>query len=98
MLVARDKSATRSIYDARIGGGFPEGESPPCGGDACKAGTSGAPSLSGAGSATLQGPGNRHPSRHCPKGSRKVRRAGKSHCVKKRKRGQHRKRRHGGTA
>jgi hypothetical protein len=96
MLVARDKSATPSIYDARVGGGFPEGESALCTGEACKASPSGALSLSGAGSAAFQGPGNHHSSSHCPKGSRKVRHAGKSHCMKKRKRGRHRKHRQAG--
>jgi hypothetical protein len=35
-LVPRDKDDFLDIYDARVGGGFDEGESAPCAGEACK--------------------------------------------------------------
>ncbi len=82
-----DLDSTFDLYDARIGGGFPEPPAPPpgCVGDACQP-----PPLSlndpTPASAGFQGPGNpsaRKAKARCPKGARKVKaRAGKSRCVK----------------
>ncbi len=84
-----DLDSTFDLYDARIGGGFPEPPPPPpgCVGDACQP-----PPLSlndpTPASAGFQGPGNpsaRKPKARCPKGARKVKaRGGKSRCVKQR--------------
>jgi hypothetical protein len=91
------------LYDARIGGGFPEPPPPPpgCAGDACQpaplALNDPTPSSSG-----FQGPGSpsaRKGKPRCPQGKRRVKtRGGKSRCVKKqrkKKRGTNAKRRAG---
>ena len=87
-LTGWDIDNTYDIYDARVGGGFPEPLPPPpsCQGDACQP----APQVLNdptPSSATAQGPGNEKPKRKppCPKGKHRVKAAnGKSHCVKKR--------------
>jgi hypothetical protein len=84
-LLPTDWDATPSIYDARIGGGFAEASPSECQGDACKGRVDSPPSLPSAGSEGLQGSGNRAKVRRCPKGKRKVRRAGKVRCVKRAK-------------
>lgn len=73
------------LYDARIGGGFPE--PPPridCEGEACQ-GPPVAPEFPTPASSAYSGPANPHQAkgRRCPKGKRKVRRGGKVRCVKK---------------
>ncbi len=69
-LLGWDSDGNYDLYDARIGGGFPE---PPataecCCGEACRSGASPAPPPSGTGSAGFQGPVNpvshRHRRRH----------------------------------
>jgi hypothetical protein len=88
ILLPRDMSETASIYDARIGGGFPEGESTACEGEACRQQGSPPPSLPSAGSETFHSGGNT--GRSCPKARHKLRRAGRQgRCTK-----QHRHRRH----
>ncbi len=84
-----DLDSTFDLYDARIGGGFPEPPPPPpgCVGDACQP-----PPLSlndpTPASAGFQGPGDpsaRKAKARCPKGARRVKaRGGKSRCVKQR--------------
>jgi hypothetical protein len=82
-LVPRDLSTVSSIYDARTGGGFPEGgQLPPCQGDACQGAAGAAPSLATPGSAALQGTGNQKP-KSCKKNERRAKRNGKVRCVKK---------------
>jgi hypothetical protein len=83
VLLPADWDATPSIYDARIGGGFAEASSSECPGDACKGRIDSPPNLPSAGSEGLVSPGNRAKVRRCPKGKRKVRRAGKVRCVKR---------------
>lgn len=87
-LSAWDVGSDYDIYDARIGGGFPEPPpvAPSCIGDACQP----APiSLNDPtpGSAAVSGPGDgtaRKPQARCAKGKRRVKaRNGKSRCVKK---------------
>lgn len=81
------------VYDARVGGGFPQPPPPPpsCEGEACQ-GTPSPPNDPTPASSTFQGAGNvaEEPARGrkpCPKG--KVRRKGR--CVKKHKSSKHRK-------
>ncbi len=85
-LVGSDTNGTIDLYDARVGGGFPEAARPASCGDAeaCQGPTSGGGNQSplGPGSASFSGPGDQvsPPKRpRCPKG--KVRRGGR--CVKK---------------
>jgi len=90
-LVGWDKDNGVDIYDARVGGGFPEPPTQPpgCEGEACRGAGSAVPVSAGAGTAAFDGPGNavarRPPTRRrCPKGKRRVRRGGKVRCVKRR--------------
>jgi hypothetical protein len=91
-LVGRDPGSI-DLYDARVGGGFPEPPTPiPCNGDACQVlpASPGDPTLT----TLLSGPGNppeRYgkygPRRRCPKGKRlkRVRRNGRAvkRCVRR---------------
>lgn len=76
------------LYDARVGGGFPEPPAPPpgCLGDACQPAPRTLDDPTPASSA-LSGPGNPRvgkPRGRCPKGKRRVKtRSGKSRCVKR---------------
>jgi hypothetical protein len=90
LLVGDDKDTTISIYDARVGGGFPEpvaGER--CQGEACRGELAPAPSLPSPSSPALVKSGNiaRH---SCPKGKHRVRRHGKARCSRKRHHRRHR--------
>jgi hypothetical protein len=86
LLLLSDLEETPSIYDARVGGGFAEELQPPPGAPPL----SPAPGLSTPGSLPSKESGNVKPRKHCPKGSKKVRRHGKVRCVKKK----HHKRHH----
>jgi hypothetical protein len=79
------------IYDARIGGGFPlpPDPKPPCEGEACQSPPA-PPQASAPSSSAFSGPGNPKP--RCPKGKRRVRRAGKVRCLKPKKGKQRRRR------
>jgi NHL repeat len=87
-LVGWDVDNNVDIYDARVGGGFPEppAQPPSCEGEACRNGGSSPLNIEGAGTAVFEGPTNPTPTFKCKKG--RVRRHGK--CVKKKK--HHRKR------
>jgi hypothetical protein len=91
-LVGWDTDIVGDIYNARIGGGFPE--PPPAGvpcdlnSGACEGAPSTAPPVTGAGSAAFRGPGNEQAKstpRRCPRGKRKVSRNGRTRCVARRK-------------
>jgi hypothetical protein len=87
-LVGRDSDQAIDIYDARIGGGFPEEPPPPppCQGDACQDEAPLAPAASIPGSTIVTGAEKRKPHRFrkgCPKGEKRVRKHGKATCVKK---------------
>ncbi|HVT00298.1 MAG TPA: hypothetical protein VHE08_07270 [Solirubrobacterales bacterium] len=89
-LLAGDPSTTASIYDARVGGGFPEAAEPEaCQGEACRGELTPAPSLLSPSSPVLGRSGN-VTNRHCPKGKHKARHHGKTRCVARK----HRHRRH----
>jgi hypothetical protein len=74
------------LYDARIGGGFPQPESKvPCEGEACQSPPP-PPRLPTPASRSYKGLGNpNHAKKRCPQGQAKVRKAGKTHCVAKKK-------------
>jgi hypothetical protein len=92
-LVSADGDSTPSIYDARVGGGFPEEQSAECQGEGCRPQLTPAPSLP-TGNTPVQGPGENVKPHRCGKGKRKVMRAGKTRCVKKKHRGHSRHRHH----
>jgi hypothetical protein len=89
LLVPQDRDNTPSIYDARVDGGFPEVSPPPaCQADSCQGPPGAQPGSLQLASSDLQGSGNVRPGRSCPKGRRKIRKAGKAHCASSR--GKHR--------
>ncbi len=77
----------RRVYDARIGGGieFPP-PPPPCPLEVCQGTPKGAPEEAAPGTRAFSGPSNVQEApqqKRCGKGKRKVRRAGKTRCVKR---------------
>jgi len=79
------------VYDARVGGGFPSppAPQPECEGETCRH-PPGAPELTTPATSSFRGAGDptpvaRRPRPRCPKGKRRVSRAGKSRCAPKRK-------------
>lgn len=93
ILLPADAEETPSIYDARVGGGFPEPVADECVGEGCRPGLTPAPPLSSPAPAAIGASDNVKPKKQkrCPKGKRKVHRGGKVVCVKKNKNGKHRK-------
>lgn len=90
-LVPADEDERFDVYDARIGGGFPPPPAPPaiCAGEACRPAQA-APQVVSPASAGFVGEGNVKGERKpCPKGKHRVRRHGRTRCVKK-ARGRHR--------
>jgi NHL repeat len=89
-LVAQDKGLI-DIYDARVSGGFPPPPEPPapCEGDACASPTAPpndpTPASAGFRGAENPKPQGTSPRKACPKGKRKIRRAGKQRCVQQKK-------------
>jgi DNA-binding beta-propeller fold protein YncE len=85
-LVGQDPGSI-DLYDARVNGGFPEPvQKLPCEGEACQSAPP-APAFPAPGSATYDGPGDIREAgrrKRCPKGKRRVKKAGKVRCVKKR--------------
>ena len=91
-LVGSDAAGT-SIYDAKVGGGFPEPPPPPdCTADACRPQVNPAPVLpvpavpAPPGADDQVSPAR---SKNCPKGKRKVKKNGKVRCVKKKQHKKH---------
>lgn len=86
-LTGDDPSGTVSIYDARVNGGFApsSGAAGECLGEACQPAAT-APQDPALASSTFHGKGNLSEEgkvkSRCPKGKRRVRRAGKARCVK----------------
>lgn len=87
-LMALDGDKQTDVYDARVGGGFPEPALPPpaCEGDACQPAaavpndpTPGSSSFLGSTSPSLRSTVGKR----CQKGERKVKRRGKTRCVEK---------------
>jgi DNA-binding beta-propeller fold protein YncE len=85
------------IYDARVGGGFPTppDPQPECEGEACQ-NPAPAPNDPTPSSAAFRGPGDpsraKPRGRSCPQGKRRVRRAGKSRCLKPQRKPSHQRR------
>jgi hypothetical protein len=83
LLLPADENETPSIYDARVGGGFPEPAEAECQGEGCRPQLAPPPPLPAA-QTPVQGEGdNFKPPRRCRKGQHKVKRGGKTRCVKK---------------
>jgi hypothetical protein len=81
-LTPGDTDANADIYDARVGGGFPEPAVPtPCAGDGCRGPLAQAPAAGSAATSTFSGPGNPGARPHCARG--KTRRHNR--CVKKKR-------------
>ena len=90
-LIASDYGLN-DVYDARVGGGFPIPESPSdCEGETCQSPPPPPAEVTPA-SGAYKGPGNVEKSKQkrCRKGTRKVRRGGKTRCVRKAKNRQRR--------
>jgi hypothetical protein len=88
LLSADDPDETPSIYDARVGGGFPHSAGPPteCLGEACQPAAK-APSAVTPASSIFRGTGNvKKGAKRCPKGKHSKRVRGKTRCVKRRTR------------
>jgi hypothetical protein len=88
-LVGADTDALIDLYDARVGGGFPELEVPRgCTGDACQGPASSPPVLNRPGTSPILGQGNTKPvkrgkPKRCRRGLVRKRVKGKVRCVKK---------------
>jgi hypothetical protein len=92
LLLGVDADKTASIYDARVGGGFAESSPANCEGEGCRPQLSPPPSQPDT-ATPVRGAGDNFKNRRCPKGKRKVKRAGKIRCVKKKHhRGHHKQR------
>jgi len=92
LLTGSDADETPSIYDARVGGGFPPPTSVEgCQGEGCRPNLSSPPALAAAG--MLSGESG-NVSRRCPQGRKKVKRSGRTVCSKKKKRHGAKHRRH----
>jgi hypothetical protein len=91
LLTGADTDETPSIYDARVGGGFPEVGVDPCQkAQICKPNVTPPPALPNPASGAVGASGNLSPKKSCPKGKHKVKRGGKVRCVKKKQHRHHR--------
>lgn len=98
-LVGWDVDRAYDLYDARVGGGFPEPPAPPqeCGGDACRGQAHAPPPVPTLGSATLAlppAPTARHARKKaCRRGFVRRKAHGRARCVRRRHAHRHRRRR-----
>ena len=91
LLTGADVDETPSIYDARVGGGFPEAAADPCReSQVCRPTVLPPPPLPTPASGAVGASGNVS-SKSCPQGKRKVKRGGKVRCVRKKHHHRHRK-------
>lgn len=97
-LALSDHDEYADLYDARVGGGFDEAQAPtsPCLGEACQGAGAGAPNGSAISStAATRGNLKTHRIPRCRKGTRPVKRHGKTRCVKTKQQGKHKRHAHG---
>lgn len=87
LLVGTDVDQTPSIYDARVNGGFAEPTQAVCEGEGCRPQLASPPVLPGTDTSVRGAGDNVKP--HCGKGKRRIKRAGKVRCVKKKHHRQH---------
>ncbi len=93
-LVGWDRDNNYDLYDARVGGGFPEpANTPVCTGDTCQGTPLSPPALGLPGTSVFSGAGNvsqhlrpRKPPLRCKRGYARKRVKGKLRCVKRKKR------------
>ena len=87
------------LYDARVGGGYPQpAEKVDCEGEACQSPPP-PPLPTRPASGSYQGPGSPPLKPACPRGKHRVKKAGKTRCVKKKRKSTRRhKAHHGGRA
>jgi hypothetical protein len=85
LLTGSDLETTTSIYDARVGGGFPEEPQAVCQGEGCRPQLTAPPPFPAPATGLQGADGNisRPGVKRCPKGKHKVERRGKHRCVKK---------------
>jgi hypothetical protein len=83
LLLPSDTDETPSIYDAKVGGGFPEEAEEECLAEGCRPSLSPAPVLPSSESSGYEGSGNIEEPKHCPKGTHRAAKNGKTRCVKK---------------
>jgi hypothetical protein len=93
-LVGQDGDQLLDLYDARVEGGLVSQSPPPpepCeGAESCRSQVTPPPGLADPATPSFQGEGNVRPKPpKCPKGTHKVRRHGKTRCVKKPRRPHH---------
>ena len=81
LLLGVDSDETASIYDARVGGGFPESAAAECEGEGCRGALPPPTVLPTPNTPPLGKEGK--PAKPCPKGKRRVKRNGKVRCVKR---------------
>jgi hypothetical protein len=91
LLVPSDNDETPSIYDARVGGGFPEGTEEECLAEGCRGGLIPGPALPMPAAPAVSADDNVSVAKKCPKGKHKVTKNGKTRCVKKHHKRRHRK-------
>ncbi|HEX6455872.1 MAG TPA: hypothetical protein VF009_05070 [Solirubrobacterales bacterium] len=83
-LALTDTDASGDLYDVRVGGGFPFVAEEECAGESCQGSTGGQPGEASPGTGNFVGTGNvREGSKHCPRGTRRVRRHGRVRCVRR---------------
>ncbi len=96
-LVGWDSDETGDIYDARIGGGFPEPKADPvpCAiAESCHGPGTSPPGGTGAGTHSFEGPGNKVEPARCPKGKKKAMVKGRVVCKKKHAKKHHKGKKH----
>lgn len=83
LLLPRDQEETPSIYDARVGGGFPEPVQEACQSEACRPAPSPPPAFPPSGTGLLPPSPKPGHKKHCGKGRRRVVRHGRVRCLKR---------------
>ncbi|MGN6274962.1 MAG: hypothetical protein ACTHNP_03410 [Solirubrobacterales bacterium] len=89
LLTNSDVDETPSIYDARVGGGFPEPNAAACQEEGCHPAPLPPPAMTAPQTPVL-GKLSNPPSKRCPKGKRRAKRNGKTVCVEKKHKHGHR--------